>query len=184
MRARGAQCTDISVLVVAADDGVMPQTIEAINHSKAAGVPIIVAINKIDKPAANPDHVKQQLAELELIPEDWGGDTIMVPVSAHTHQGIDDLLEMILLVAEVKELKANPKLPAHGVIVEAKLDKGRGPVATVLVQRGTLTIGDYILAGTAHGRVRALVNDRGKSPQSRSVRPGRSPGPERSAPGW
>ncbi len=162
MRARGAQCTDISVLVVAADDGVMPQTIEAINHSKAAGVPIIVAINKIDKPAANPDHVKQQLAELELIPEDWGGDTIMVPVSAHTHQGIDDLLEMILLVAEVKELKANPKLPAHGVIVEAKLDKGRGPVATVLVQRGTLTIGDYILAGTAHGRVRALVNDRGE----------------------
>ena len=162
MRARGAQCTDISVLVVAADDGVMPQTIEAINHSKAAGVPIIVAINKIDKPAANPDHVKQQLAELELIPEDWGGDTIMVPVSAHTHQGIDDLLDMILLVAEVKELKANPKLPAHGVIVEAKLDKGRGPVATVLVQRGTLTIGDYILAGTAHGRVRALVNDRGE----------------------
>ena len=162
MRARGAQCTDISVLVVAADDGVMPQTIEAINHSKAAGVPIIVAINKIDKPAANPDHVKQQLAELELIPEDWGGDTIMVPVSAHTHEGIDDLLEMILLVAEVKELKANPKLPAHGVIVEAKLDKGRGPVATVLVQRGTLTIGDYIIAGTAHGRVRALVNDRGE----------------------
>ena len=162
MRARGAQCTDISVLVVAADDGVMPQTIEAINHSKAAGVPIIVAINKIDKPAANPDHVKQQLAELELIPEDWGGDTIMVPVSAHTHEGIDDLLEMILLVAEVKELKANPKLPAHGVIIEAKLDKGRGPVAAVLVQRGTLTIGDYIIAGTAHGRVRALVNDRGE----------------------
>jgi translation initiation factor IF-2 len=162
MRARGAQCTDISVLVVAADDGVMPQTIEAINHSKAAGVPIIVAINKIDKPAANPDHVKQQLAELELIPEDWGGDTIMVPVSAHTHEGIDDLLEMILLVAEVKELKANPKLPAHGVIIEAKLDKGRGPVATVLVQRGTLTIGDYIIAGTAHGRVRALINDRGE----------------------
>ncbi|MGI6262475.1 MAG: translation initiation factor IF-2 [Succiniclasticum sp.] len=162
MRARGAQCTDISVLVVAADDGVMPQTIEAINHSKAAGVPIIVAINKIDKPAANPDHVKQQLAELELIPEDWGGDTIMVPVSAHTHEGIDELLEMILLVAEVKELKANPKLPAHGVIIEAKLDKGRGPVATVLVQRGTLTIGDYIIAGTAHGRVRALINDRGE----------------------
>ena len=148
MRARGAQCTDISVLVVAADDGVMPQTIEAINHSKAAGVPIIVAINKMDKPAANPEHVKQQLSELELIPEDWGGDTIMVPVSAHSHQGIDDLLEMILLVAEVKELKANPKLPAHGTIVEAKLDKGRGPVATVLVQRGTLTIGDYIIAGT------------------------------------
>ena len=162
MRARGAQCTDISILVVAADDGVMPQTIEAINHSKAAGVPIIVAINKMDKPAANPEHVKQQLSELELIPEDWGGDTIMVPVSAHSHQGIDDLLEMILLVAEVKELKANPKLPAHGTIVEAKLDKGRGPVATVLVQRGTLTIGDYIIAGTTHGRVRALINDRGE----------------------
>ena len=162
MRMRGANSTDIAILVVAADDGVMPQTIEAINHAKAAGVEIIVAINKIDKPAANPDHVKQQLAELELIPEDWGGDTIMVPVSAHTHEGIDDLLEMILLVAEVKELKANPKLPAHGVIVEAKLDKGRGPVATVLVQRGTLTIGDYIIAGTAHGRVRALVNDRGE----------------------
>ena len=162
MRARGAQCTDISVLVVAADDGVMPQTVEAINHSKAAGVPIIVAINKMDKPAANPEHVKQQLSEMELIPEDWGGDTIMVPVSAHSHAGIDDLLEMILLVAEVKELKANPKLPAHGTIVEAKLDKGRGPVATVLVQRGTLTIGDYIIAGTAHGRVRALINDRGE----------------------
>ena len=162
MRARGAQCTDISILVVAADDGVMPQTVEAINHSKAAGVPIIVAINKMDKPAANPEHVKQQLSELELIPEDWGGDTIMVPVSAHSHQGIDDLLEMILLVAEVKELKANPKLPAHGTIIEAKLDKGRGPVATVLVQRGTLTIGDYIIAGTTHGRVRALINDRGE----------------------
>ena len=162
MRARGAQCTDISVLVVAADDGVMPQTVEAINHSKAAGVPIIVAINKMDKPAANPEHVKQQLSEMELIPEDWGGDTIMVPVSAHSHAGIDDLLEMILLVAEVKELKANPKLPAHGTIIEAKLDKGRGPVATVLVQRGTLTIGDYIIAGTAHGRVRALINDRGE----------------------
>ena len=162
MRARGAQCTDISILVVAADDGVMPQTVEAINHSKAAGVPIIVAINKMDKPAANPEHVKQQLAEMELIPEDWGGDTIMVPVSARSHQGIDDLLEMILLVAEVKELKANPKLPAHGTIVEAKLDKGRGPVATVLVQRGTLTIGDYIIAGTTHGRVRALINDCGE----------------------
>ena len=162
MRARGAQCTDISILVVAADDGVMPQTVEAINHSKAAGVPIILAINKMDKPAANPEHVKQQLSEMELIPEDWGGDTIMVPVSAHSHQGIDDLLEMILLVAEVKELKANPKLPAHGTIVEAKLDKGRGPVATVLVQRGTLTIGDYIIAGTTHGRVRALINDRGE----------------------
>ena len=162
MRARGAQCTDISILVVAADDGVMPQTVEAINHSKAAGVPIIVAINKMDKPDANPEHVKQQLSEMELIPEDWGGDTIMVPVSARSHEGIDDLLEMILLVAEVKELKANPKLPAHGTIVEAKLDKGRGPVATVLIQKGTLTIGDYIIAGTTHGRVRALINDRGE----------------------
>ena len=162
MRARGAQCTDISILVVAADDGVMPQTIEAINHSKAAGVPIIVAINKIDKPTANPDHVVTQLSELGLISEDWGGDTIMVPVSARQKTGIDDLLEMVLLVAEMKELKANPKLPAHGTIIEAELDKGRGPVATVLVQKGTLTIGDYIIVGTAHGRVRALVNDRGE----------------------
>ena len=163
MRARGAQCTDISVLVVAADDGVMPQTVEAINHSKAAGVPIIVAINKMDKPAANPEHVKQQLSEMELIPEDWVDITTLNGYDpAHSHAGIDDLLEMILLVAEVKELKANPKLPAHGTIVEAKLDKGRGPVATVLVQRGTLTIGDYIIAGTAHGRVRALINDRGE----------------------
>ena len=162
MRARGAQVTDVSILVVAADDGVMPQTIEAINHAKAAKVPIIVAINKIDRPGANPDHVKQQLAEHELIPEDWGGDTIMVPVSAHQKTGISDLLEMILLVAEMQELKANPNLPAHGTIIEAQLDKGRGPVATVLVQRGTLHIGDTIIAGTSYGKVRAMINDRGE----------------------
>ncbi len=162
MRARGAQVTDVAILVVAADDGVMPQTIEAINHAKAANVPIIVAINKMDRPGANPDHVKQQLAEHELIPEDWGGDTIMVPVSAHQKTGIPELLEMILLVAEMQELKANPNLPAHGTIIEAQLDKGRGPVATVLVQRGTLSIGDTIIAGTAYGKVRAMVNDRGE----------------------
>lgn len=162
MRARGAQVTDVAILVVAADDGVMPQTIEAINHAKAAKVPIIVTINKIDRPGANPDHVKQQLAEHELIPEDWGGDTIMVPVSAHQKTGISDLLEMILLVAEMQELKANPNLPAHGTIIEAQLDKGRGPVATVLVQRGTLHIGDTIIAGTSYGKVRAMINDRGE----------------------
>ena len=162
MRARGAQVTDVAILVVAADDGVMPQTIEAINHAKAAKVPIIVAINKIDRPGANPDHVKQQLAEHELIPEDWGGDTIMVPVSAHQKTGISDLLEMILLVAEMQELEANPNLPAHGTIIEAQLDKGRGPVATVLVQRGTLHIGDTIIAGTSYGKVRAMINDRGE----------------------
>lgn len=162
MRARGAQVTDVAILVVAADDGVMPQTIEAINHAKAAKVPIIVAINKIDRPGANTDHVKQQLAEHELIPEDWGGDTIMVPVSAHQKTGISDLLEMILLVAEMQELKANPNLPAHGTIIEAQLDKGRGPVATVLVQRGTLHIGDTIIAGTSYGKVRAMINDRGE----------------------
>ena len=162
MRARGAQVTDVAILVVAADDGVMPQTIEAINHAKAAKVPIIVAINKIDRPGANPDHVKQQLAEHELIPEDWGGDTIMVPVSAHQKTGISDLLEMILLVAEMQKLKANPNLPAHGTIIEAQLDKGRGPVATVLVQRGTLHIGDTIIAGTSYGKVRAMINDRGE----------------------
>lgn len=162
MRARGAQVTDVAILVVAADDGVMPQTIEAINHAKAAKVPIIVAINKIDRPGANPDHVKQQLAEHELIPEDWGGDTIMVPVSAHQKTGISDLLEMILLVAEMQELKANPNLSAHGTIIEAQLDKGRGPVATVLVQRGTLHIGDTIIAGTSYGKVRAMINDRGE----------------------
>ena len=163
MRARGAQVTDVAVLVVAADDGVMPQTLEAIHHAKAAKVPIIVAINKIDKEGANPDFVKQQLAEQELIPEDWGGDTIMVPVSAHQKTGIAELLEMILLVAEVQELKANPDLPAQGTIIEAQLDKGRGPVATVLISRGTLHVGDTILAGTAYGKVRAMVNDRGEN---------------------
>ena len=163
MRARGAQVTDIAILVVAADDGVMPQTIEAINHAKSADVPIIVAINKIDKPGANPDHVKQQLAEHELISEEWGGDVIMVPVSAKKEIGINDLLETILLVAEVQELKANPNREARGVIIEAQLDKGRGPVATVLVQNGTLRIGDSIVAGTTFGKVRAMINDRGEN---------------------
>lgn len=161
MRARGAQITDIAILVVAADDGVMPQTIEAINHAKSADVPVIVAINKIDKPGANPDRVKQELMEHGLVPEEYGGDTIMVPVSAKQRMGLDNLLEMVLLVAEVKELKANPNRDARGVIVEAKLDKGRGPVATVLVQNGTLRIGDSIVCGTTYGKVRAMVNDRG-----------------------
>lgn len=161
MRARGAQVTDIAVLVVAADDGVMPQTLEAIDHAKAAKVPIIVAINKMDKPAANPDLVKQQLAEHGLLPEDWGGDTIMVPVSAKKHQGIDDLLENILLVADVLELKANPNRNAIGVVVEGELDKGRGPVVTVLIKNGTLRTGDGIVSGTAFGRVRAMNNERG-----------------------
>ena len=173
MRARGAQVTDIAVLVVAADDGVMPQTLEAINHAKAAKVPIIVAINKIDKDGANPDYVMQQLSEHGLIPEAWGGETIMVPVSARQKTGISDLLEMILLVADMLELKANPDLPAHGTIIEAKLDKGRGPVATVLIDKGTLHIGDSILAGTCYGKVRAMVNDRGekvkKAPPSTPV---------------
>lgn len=161
MRARGAQVTDVAVLVVAADDGVMPQTVEAINHAKAAGVPIIVAINKIDKPGANPAKVKQELMEYELVPEEYGGDTIMVEVSAKKKIGIDNLLEMILLVAEVQELKANPNREARGVIIEAQLDKGRGSVATVLVQSGTLRIGDAIVAGTTFGHVRAMINDRG-----------------------
>ncbi len=162
MRMRGAQSTDIAILVVAADDGVMPQTIEAINHAKAAGIEIIVAINKIDKPSANIDRVKQELTEYELIAEDWGGQTIMVPVSAHTKEGLDDLLDMILLVAEVKELKANPNRNARGIVIEAQLDKGRGPVATVLVQKGTLNVGDSIAVGTAYGRVRAMVDDKGR----------------------
>jgi translation initiation factor IF-2 len=161
MRARGAQVTDIAILVVAADDGVMPQTIEAINHAKSAKVPIIVAINKMDRPGANPDRVKQQLSEYGLVPEDWGGDTIMVPVSAFSKMGITDLLEMILLVAEMQDLKANPNRAAQGTIIEAQLDKGRGPVATVLVQKGTLYIGDSIIAGVAYGKVRAMINDRG-----------------------
>ncbi|MCF0155709.1 MAG: translation initiation factor IF-2 [Veillonella sp.] len=162
MRLRGAQSTDIAVLVVAADDGVMPQTIEAINHAKSAEVPIIVAINKMDKPGANPDHVKQQLAEHGLLPEEWGGDVIMVPVSAKQRQGIDDLIENILLVAEVMELKANPNRRAQGVVIEAQLDKGRGPVCTMLVQKGSLRIGDSVIAGTCYGKVRAMTNERGE----------------------
>lgn len=161
MRARGAQVTDIAVLVVAADDGIMPQTIEAIHHAKAANVSIIVAINKMDKPGANPDLVKQQLTEYELVPEEWGGDTPCIPVSAVTKQGIKDLLEMIVLVADMKELKANPDRAAKGTVIEARLDKGRGPIATVLVQNGTLRIGDIIVAGTSVGRVRAMTDDKG-----------------------
>ena len=162
MRARGAQATDIAILVVAADDGVMPQTIEAINHAKAAGVQTIVAINKMDKVGANPERIKQQLTEYGLVAEEWGGDTIMVPVSAITGDGVDQLLEMILLVAEVQDYRANPNRKARGIIIEARLDKGRGPVATVLVKTGTLRVGDTIVAGTAYGRVRAMVNDRGE----------------------
>ena len=161
MRMRGAQATDIAILVVAADDGVMPQTVEAINHAKAAGVEIIVAVNKIDKPSANVERVKQELSEYELIPEDWGGSTVFVPVSAHTKEGIPELLEMILLTAEVKELKANPNRKARGLVIEAQLDKGRGPVATVLVQKGTLRVGDAVAAGACHGKVRAMMDDRG-----------------------
>ena len=162
MRMRGANATDIAVLVVAADDGVMPQTIEAINHAKAAGVEIIVAINKIDKPSANVERVKQELSEYELIPEDWGGSTIFVPVSAHTGEGIDTLLEMILLTAEVAELKANPDRRARGLVIEAKLDKGKGSVATILVQKGTLHVGDFIAAGACSGKVRAMIDDKGR----------------------
>ena len=162
MRMRGAQSTDIAVLVVAADDGVMPQTVEAINHAKAAGVEIIVAVNKIDKEGANIERVKQELSEYELIPEDWGGSTIFCPVSAHTKEGIENLLEMIVLTAEVLELKANPKRRARGIVIEARLDKGRGPVATVLVQKGTLNIGDHIAIGTAYGKVRAMLDHRGE----------------------
>lgn len=163
MRLRGAQSTDIAILVVAADDGVMPQTIEAINHAKSADVPIIVAVNKMDKPGANPEHVKQQLAEHGLLPEEWGGDTIMVPVSAKQKTGIEDLLENILLVAEILELKANPNRRAQGLVIEAQLDKGRGTVCTVLVQKGTLRVGDTIIAGTAFGKVRAMSNERGEN---------------------
>ncbi len=162
MRQRGAQATDIAILVVAADDGIMPQTIEAINHAKAAEVQIIVAINKMDKPEANPDRIKQQLTEHSLVPEEWGGDIICVPVSAKTHEGIDDLLENVLLVAEMMELKANPDRRAKGVVIEARLDKGRGPIATLLVQNGTLNAGDIIVAGTAVGRVRVMTNENGK----------------------
>ena len=162
MRMRGANATDIAILVVAADDGVMPQTVEAINHAKAAGVEIIVAINKIDKPSANIERVKQELSEYELIPEDWGGSTIFVPVSAHSGEGIETLLEMILLTAEVSELKANPKRMARGLVIEAELDKGKGPVATILVQKGTLRVGDFIAAGACSGKVRAMMDDKGR----------------------
>ena len=162
MRARGAMATDIAILVVAADDGIMPQTVEAINHAKAAGVSVVVAINKMDKPGANPENVKQQLTEYELVPEEWGGDTPCIPVSAKTKEGIPDLLEMVLLIAEMKELKANPDRQAKGCVIEARLDKGRGPIATMLVQNGTLHQGDIVVAGTAVGRVRAMTNDRGR----------------------
>ncbi len=166
MRARGAKSTDIAILVVAADDGIMPQTVEAINHAKAAGIDIVVAINKMDKPGANPDNVKQELTKYDLVPEEWGGDVICVPVSALTGQGIEELLENLLLVADMKELKANPNRRAKGLVIEAKLDKGRGPVATLLVQNGTLNIGDIIIAGTAVGRVRAMTDDKGRSIKS------------------
>ncbi len=162
MRARGADITDIIVLVVAADDGVMPQTIEAINHAKAAHAPIIVAVNKIDKPGANPNHVMEQLAEYELIPESWGGDTIFVEISAKFGKNIDELLEMILLEADVLELKANPDQKAVGTVIESRLDKGRGPVSTVLVQQGTLHIGDPVVVGNTYGRIRTMTNDRGR----------------------
>ncbi len=163
MRARGANATDIAILVVAADDGIMPQTIESINHAKAANVPIIVAINKMDKPEANPDKIKQQLTEHELIPEEWGGETIICPISAKTGMGLDNLLEMVLLTAEVQELKANPNRRAKGTVIEARLDKNRGPIATLLVQNGTLNQGDIVIAGTAVGRVRVMTNDKGRT---------------------
>ena len=163
MRARGAMCTDIAILVVAADDGIMPQTVEAINHAKAANIPIIVAINKMDKYGANPDRIKQQLTEYELVPEEWGGDTVICPISAKTGQGIDELLEMVILTAEVQELKANPNRLAKGVVIEARLDKNRGPVATLLVQNGTLKQGDVLIAGTAVGRVRVMTDDKGRT---------------------
>ena len=163
IRARGARVTDIAVLVVAADDGIMPQTVEAINHAKAAEVPIVVAINKMDLPGADPERVKRQLSENELLVEDWGGDIISVNVSARTGEGIDDLLENLQLVAEISELKANPDKQASGVIIEAKLDRKRGPSATVLVVDGTLKVGDHIVAGDAFGRVRALIDDKGKN---------------------
>ena len=163
MRARGAKSTDIAILVVAADDGIMPQTIESINHAKAAEVPLIVAINKMDKPTANPDKIKEQLTKYELIPEEWGGDTIIVPISAKTGMGLEELLEMVLLTAEVQELKANPNRRAKGTVIEARLDKTRGPVATLLVQNGTLKQGDIVIAGTAVGRVRVMTNDKGRT---------------------
>ena len=163
MRARGAMCTDIAILVVAADDGIMPQTVEAINHAKAAKIPIIVAINKMDKHGANPDRIKQQLTEYDLVPEEWGGETIICPISAKTRQGIDELLEMVILTAEVQELKANPNRPAKGTVIEARLDRTRGPIATLLVQNGTLNQADVIIAGTAVGRVRVMTDDKGRT---------------------
>ena len=163
MRARGAKSTDIAILVVAADDGIMPQTVESINHAKAAEVPIIVAINKMDKPTANPDKIKEQLTKYDLIPEEWGGDTVIVPISAKTGQGLDELLEMVILTAEVQELKANPNRRAKGTVIEARLDKNRGPIATLLVQNGTLNQGDIVIAGTAVGRVRVMTNDKGRT---------------------
>ena len=163
MRARGAMCTDIAILVVAADDGIMPQTVEAINHAKAAKIPIVVAINKMDKPGANPDKIKQQLTEYDLVPEEWGGDTIICPISAKKRMGIDELLEMVILTAEVQELKANPNRPGKGSVIEARLDKTRGPVATLLVQNGPLKQGDIVIAGTAVGRVRVMTNDKGRT---------------------
>ncbi len=163
MRARGAKSTDIAILVVAADDGIMPQTIESINHAKAAEVPIIVAINKMDKPTANPEKIKEQLTKYDLIPEEWGGDTIICPISAKTGMGLDNLLEMVILTADVQELKANPNRRAKGTVIEARLDKARGPVATLLVQNGTLKQGDIVIAGTAVGRVRVMTNDKGRT---------------------
>ncbi len=162
MRARGAQATDVAVLVVAADDGVMPQTVEAINHARDARVPIVVAVNKVDKPHAQPERVQRQLSEMGLVPEEWGGDTVMVPVSAREKRGIQELLEMILLVADMRDLKANPDRPAMGTVIEAKVDRGRGPVATVLIQKGTLRVGDFFLVGEVYGRVRAMANYRGE----------------------
>ena len=163
MRARGAMCTDIAILVVAADDGIMPQTVEAINHAKAAQIPIIVAINKMDKHGANPDRIKQQLTEYDLVPEEWGGETVICPISAKSGQGIDELLEMVILTAEVQELKANPNRPAKGTVIEARLDRTRGPIATLLIQNGTLNQGDVIIAGTAVGRVRVMTDDKGRT---------------------
>ncbi len=184
MRARGAKATDIVILVVAADDGVMPQTREAIKHAKAAGVPLVVAINKIDKPDANPERVKNELVVEEVIPEEFGGSSPFVPVSAKTGEGIDALLEQVLLQAEILELRAPVDTLAKGLVIEAQLDKGRGPVATVLVQAGTLKTGDIVLAGQTYGRVRAMLDENGKHHQdSRSVDPGRDPGPDRSPAG-
>ena len=171
MRARGAKVTDIVILVVAADDGVMPQTVEAMDHARAAGVPIIVAVNKIDKPDAQPDRVKQQLSDRGLMPEEWGGTTVFVNVSAKKKQNLEQLLEMILLVADLGELKANPKRPGVGTVLEARLDKGRGPVATILVQDGALAVGDTVVAGAVSGRVRAIVDDQGARGSPRRGRP-------------